>query len=182
MNNIFNALHYTPLSKVKVLIIGQDPYHDENQAHGLCFSVMKGVAVPPSLKNIYKELNNDLGLPIPNHGYLKKWADQGVLLLNTVLTVRGHEANSHKGKGWEIFTDKVVEAVNNQDRPIVIFLWGKPAISKRSMLNNKKHLVLESPHPSPLSANRVFFGSKQFSKANDFFRSNNEEEIDWQII
>lgn len=181
MHDIFNALHYTPLSKVKVLLLGQDPYHDENQAHGLCFSVPPGQMLPPSLKNIYKELEDDIGVKNFKNGYLKHWADQGVLLLNTVLTVRAHKANSHQGMGWELFTDAVIEAVNEEDRPIVIFLWGKPAQSKRKMLTNSKHLVIESPHPSPLSAYRGFFGSKPFSKANDFFVENGETEIDWQI-
>lgn len=181
MYDIFNALHYTPLSKVKVLLLGQDPYHNVNQAHGLSFSVLPGQQIPPSLQNIYKELKEDLGIEPPHHGYLKKWADEGVLLLNTVLTVRAHEANSHKGMGWETFTDAVIEAINVQDRPIVIFLWGRPAQNKQKMLNNPKHLVLKAPHPSPLSAYRGFFGSKPFSKANDFFAAHGIAPIDWQI-
>ncbi|MGX8795965.1 uracil-DNA glycosylase [Fusibacter sp. JL298sf-3] len=181
MYDIFNALHYTPLSKVKVLLLGQDPYHNVNQAHGLSFSVLPGQQIPPSLQNIYKELKEDLGIEPPHHGYLKKWADEGVLLLNTVLTVRAHEANSHKGMGWETFTDAVIEAINAQDRPIVIFLWGRPAQNKQKMLNNPKHLVLKAPHPSPLSAYRGFFGSKPFSKANDFFATHGIAPIDWQI-
>lgn len=181
MYDIFNALHYTPLSKVKVLLLGQDPYHNVNQAHGLSFSVLPGQQIPPSLQNIYKELKEDLGIEPPHHGYLKKWADEGVLLLNTVLTVRAHEANSHKGMGWETFTDAVIEAINVQDRPIVIFLWGRPAQNKQKMLNNPKHLVLKAPHPSPLSAYRGFFGSKPFSKANDFFVAHGIAPIDWQI-
>ncbi len=181
MYDIFNALHYTPLSKVKVLLLGQDPYHNVNQAHGLSFSVLPGQQIPPSLQNIYKELKEDLGIEPPHHGYLKKWADEGVLLLNTVLTVRAHEANSHKGMGWETFTDAVIEAINAQDRPIVIFLWGRPAQNKQKMLNNPKHLVLKAPHPSPLSAYRGFFGSKPFSKANDFFVAHGIAPIDWQI-
>ncbi|SFS05461.1 uracil-DNA glycosylase [Anaeromicropila populeti] len=180
--DIFNAFHFTPLSKVKVLILGQDPYHNERQAHGLCFSVLPDQKeLPPSLVNIYKELQDDLGCYIPNNGYLKKWADQGILLLNTVLTVRAHEANSHKGKGWEEFTDAVIHTVNAVDQPVVIILWGKPAQTKRKMLTNPRHLVLEAPHPSPLSAYRGFFGSKPFSKTNDFLVSNGVEAIDWQI-
>ncbi|MDF2486583.1 MAG: Uracil-DNA glycosylase, partial [Herbinix sp.] len=162
--NLFNAFHFTPLSKVKVVILGQDPYHNEGQAHGLCFSVKPEVDIPPSLVNIYKELQSDLGCYIPNNGYLEKWARQGVLLLNTVLTVRAHQANSHQGMGWERFTDAVIQAVNAQDRPIVFLLWGRPAQQKRSMLNNPKHLILEAPHPSPLSSYRGFFGSRHFSK------------------
>lgn len=181
MHDIFNALHYTPLSKVKVMILGQDPYHDVNQAHGLCFSVLPGQQPPPSLQNIYKELQEDLGYPVPNHGYLKKWADQGVLLLNTVLTVRAHQANSHQNKGWEHFTDAVIEAVNRQQRPVVYLLWGKPAQSKKPMLTNPSHLILQAPHPSPLSAYRGFFGSRPFSRANDFLEKNGAEPIDWCI-
>ncbi len=181
-DDIFNAFNFTPLSKVKLLLLGQDPYHGEHQAHGLSFSVLpEQKEIPPSLKNIYKELKSDLGCEIPNNGYLKKWADQGVLLLNTVLTVRAHEANSHQGRGWEQFTDAVIRAVNEQDRPIVYFLWGKPAQSKASMLTNPKHLVLKAPHPSPLSASRGFFGCKHFSQANAFFEANGVEPIDWQI-
>lgn len=181
MHDIFNALHYTPLSRVRVMILGQDPYHDVNQAHGLCFSVLPGQQPPPSLQNIYKELHDDLGCPIPNHGYLKKWADQGVLLLNTVLTVRAHQANSHQNKGWEQFTDAVIETVNRQQRPVVYFLWGKPAQSKRPMLTNPSHLILQAPHPSPLSAYRGFFGSQPFSRANDFLEKNGVGSIDWCI-
>ena len=163
-------------------MLGQDPYHNVNQAHGLSFSVLPSqTEIPPSLQNIYKELNSDLGMYIPNNGYLKKWADQGVLLLNTVLTVRAHQANSHQGKGWENFTDAVIKILNEQDRPIVYFLWGKPAQSKKKFLNNPKHLVLEAPHPSPLSAYRGFFGCKHFSKANEFLIANGIEAIDWQI-
>ncbi len=178
---IFNAFHFTPLSKVKVLLLGQDPYHNVNQAHGLSFSVKPGQEIPPSLQNIYKELNEDLGCYIPNNGYLIKWAEQGVLLLNTVLTVRTHQANSHKGRGWEQFTDAVINAVNAQDRPIVYMLWGAPAQKKISMLNNPKHLILTAPHPSPLSAYRGFFGCKHFSRCNDFLMENGIEPIDWQI-
>lgn len=180
-DDIFNALHLTPLKDVKVLILGQDPYHEVNQAHGLCFSVLPGNDTPPSLQNIYKELHEDLGCKIPNNGYLSKWADQGVLLLNTVLTVRAHEAFSHKGKGWEQFTDRIIEALNRQDRPIVYMLWGSPAQAKASMLNNPKHLILKAPHPSPLSAYRGFFGCKHFSKCNEFLKAHEIEPIDWQI-
>lgn len=180
-DDIFNAFHFTPLSKVKVVILGQDPYHNINQAHGLCFSVQPEVEIPPSLFNIYQELHTDLDCYIPNNGYLKKWADQGVLLLNTVLTVRAHQANSHQGKGWEKFTDAVIQAVNEQDRPIVFILWGRPAQKKKAMLSNPKHLILEAPHPSPLSASRGFFGSKPFSKTNQFLTEHGIEPIDWQI-
>lgn len=180
--DIFNALHLTPLSEVKVLILGQDPYINENEAHGLCFSVLpEQRKLPPSLQNIYKELNTDLGCKIPNNGYLEKWAKQGVLLLNTVLTVRAHESNSHKGRGWENFTDAIIQAVNEQDRPIVYMLWGKPAQQKIPMLTNPKHLILKAPHPSPLSAHRGFFGCKHFSQANDFLAKNGIAPIDWQI-
>ncbi len=179
--DIFNAFHFTPLSQVKVVILGQDPYHNEGQAHGLCFSVKPEVEIPPSLVNIYQELREDLGCYIPNNGYLEKWAKQGVLLLNTVLTVRAHQANSHQGKGWERFTDAVIQAVNAQDRPIVFLLWGRPAQRKRSMLNNPKHLILEAPHPSPLSAYRGFFGCKHFSKTNEFLQKNGVAPINWQI-
>ena len=180
-DDIFNAMHLTPLSQVKVLILGQDPDHNEGQAHGLCFSVRPEVDIPPSLENIYKELQDDLGCEIPNNGYLVKWASQGVLMLNTVLTVRAHKAFSHQGQGWEQFTDAVIRAVNEQDRPIVYMLWGKPAQSKIPMLDNPKHLILKAPHPSPLSAYRGFFGCKHFSQANEFLRSNGIEPIDWQI-
>ena len=180
--DIFNALHYTPLHRVRVLILGQDPYHEPGQAHGLCFSVQPGVQpLPPSLQNIYKELHDDRGCRIPNNGYLKKWADQGVLLLNTLLTVRAHQAFSHKGKGWEQFTDAVIDAVNAEDRPIVCMLWGRPAGEKAVRLNNPKFLILQSPHPSPLSASRGFFGCRHFSKCNEFLKEHGEEPIDWQI-
>lgn len=181
-DDIFNAFHLTPLSKVKVLILGQDPYHGEHQAHGLCFSVLPDQPeLPPSLQNIYKELQDDLGCYIPNNGYLKKWAQQGVLMLNTVLTVRAHQAGSHQGKGWEQFTDAIIQAVNAQDRPIVYLLWGKPAQSKIPMLTNPKHLILKAPHPSPLSAYRGFFGCRHFSQTNAFLMENGIEPIDWQI-
>lgn len=180
-DDLFNAFHLTPLENVKVVILGQDPYHDVGQAHGLCFSVKPGIQAPPSLVNIYKELQDDLGCYIPNNGYLVKWAEQGVLLLNTVLTVRAHQANSHRGIGWEQFTDAAIKVLNEQDRPIVFILWGKPAQMKKQMLNNPKHLILEAPHPSPLSSYRGFFGSKPFSKTNAFLKQNGLQEIDWQI-
>ncbi len=181
-DDIFNAFHFTPLNKVKILILGQDPYHNVNQAHGLCFSVQTSQRkLPPSLVNIYKELESDVSCKIANNGYLKSWAEQGIMLLNTVLTVREHQANSHQNKGWETFTDRVIEEVNKLDRPIVYLLWGKPAQSKKKMLNNPKHLVLEAPHPSPLSAHRGFFGCKHFSKANNFLKENGIEGINWQI-
>ncbi len=179
--DIFNAFHLTPLSKVKVVILGQDPYHNVGQAHGLCFSVQSGTEVPPSLQNIYQELQNDLGCKIPNNGYLVKWANQGVLLLNTVLTVRAHQANSHQGKGWEEFTDAVIRTLNEKEEPIVFLLWGKPAQMKKSMLNNPNHLILQAPHPSPLSAYRGFFGCKHFSQTNEFLKQHGLEPIDWQI-
>lgn len=180
-DDIFNAFNLTPLSKVKVVILGQDPYHGDGQAHGLSFSVRPNVAIPPSLLNIYQELESDCGCYIPNNGYLEKWAKQGVLLLNTVLTVQAHKAFSHRGIGWEEFTDAAIRAVNEQDRSIVYLLWGKPAQSKKSMLNNPKHLILEAHHPSPLSAYRGFFGCHHFSKANEFLTEHGETPIDWQI-
>lgn len=179
--DIFSAFDYTPLSKVKVVILGQDPYHNNGQAHGLSFSVKPQVDIPPSLVNIYQELHDDLGCDIPNNGYLKKWADQGVLMLNTVLTVRAHNANSHRGLGWEQFTDAAIKAVNELDRPVVFMLWGRPAQAKKALLNNPKHLILEAPHPSPLSAYRGFFGCKHFSQANQFLASHQAGTIDWQI-
>lgn len=180
-DDIFNAFHFTPLKNVKVVILGQDPYHGDGQAHGLCFSVKPDVEIPPSLVNIYQELHDDLGCTIPSHGYLKKWADQGVLLLNTVLTVQAHRANSHRGIGWEEFTDAAIRVLNEQDRPIVFILWGRPAQMKKKMLTNPKHLILEAPHPSPLSAYRGFFGSKPFSQTNRFLEEHGVEPIDWQI-
>ena len=180
-DEIFTAFELTPLAEVKVVIIGQDPYHGDGQAHGLCFSVKPDIETPPSLVNIYKELNSDLGCYIPNNGYLTKWAKQGVLMLNTVLTVRAHQANSHRGIGWEEFTDAAIRILNEQDRPIVYLLWGKPAQMKKSMLNNSKHLILEAPHPSPLSAYRGFFGCQHFSKTNAFLKENGLTPIDWQI-
>ena len=180
-DDIFNAFAFTPLSKVKVVILGQDPYHEPGQAHGLCFSVKPEVDIPPSLVNIYKELEDDLGCYIPNNGYLEKWARQGVLMLNTVLTVRAHQANSHKEIGWEKFSDAAIRKVSEQDRPIVFILWGRPAQAKKSMLHNPKHLILEAPHPSPLSAYRGFFGSRPFSQANRFLKAQGIEPVDWQI-
>lgn len=180
-DDIFNAFHFTPLEEVKVVILGQDPYHEPGQAHGLCFSVKPQVPIPPSLVNIYKELEDDLGCYIPNNGYLEKWARQGVLMLNTVLTVRAHQANSHKDLGWEQFTDAAIHVLAEQDRPMVFVLWGKPAQRKKEMIHNPKHLILESPHPSPLSAYRGFFGSRPFSRANKFLAEHGIEPIDWQI-
>ncbi len=178
---IFTAFNLTDINDVKVLILGQDPYHEPGQAHGLSFSVKPGVAIPPSLLNIYKELEDELSLYIPNNGYLEKWAKQGVLMLNTVLTVRAHNANSHKGIGWEEFTDAAIMALNELDKPIVYMLWGSNARSKAKMLNNKKQLVLEAPHPSPLSSYRGFFGCNHFIKCNEFLKANGLSEIDWQI-
>ena len=179
--DIFNAFHLTPLEKVRVVILGQDPYHEPGQAHGLSFSVKGDVAIPPSLVNIYKELSDDLGCYIPDNGDLTKWAEQGVLLLNTLLTVRAHAAFSHKGIGWERFTDAAIKAVASQDRPVVFILWGRPAQEKRQFIYNPKHLVIASPHPSPLSAHRGFFGSRPFSKTNQYLTANGLEPIDWQI-
>lgn len=181
MHDIFNALHYTAYKDVKVVILGQDPYHGPNQAHGLSFSVKPGVGIPPSLLNMYKELQTDLGCYIPNNGYLKKWADQRILLLNASLTVRAHTANSHKGKGWEILTDKIISLLNDRKDPVVFILWGNNAISKEKLITNKYHYIIKSVHPSPLSASRGFFGSKPFSKCNDFLKSIGKNPIDWQI-
>ncbi len=180
-DDIFNAFSLTPLDKVKVVILGQDPYHNDGQAHGLCFSVNKGIDIPPSLVNIYQEIHDDLGCDIPDHGNLTEWAEQGVLLLNTVLTVRAHQANSHRNIGWEQFTDAAINILNSVDRPIVFMLWGRPAQEKEKILNNPKHLVLKAPHPSPLSAYRGFFGCRHFSKCNDFLTANGVDPIDWQI-
>ncbi|MBP3703221.1 MAG: uracil-DNA glycosylase [Lachnospiraceae bacterium] len=180
-DDIFNAFHLTPLANVKVVILGQDPYHNVGQAHGLCFSVQKGVEIPPSLVNIYQELHDDIGCPIPHHGNLTSWAEQGVLLLNTVLTVKAHRAASHQGMGWEQFTDAAIRAVETLDRPVVYILWGRPAAQKKKMITNPKHLVLEAPHPSPLSAYRGFFGSRPFSQANRFLEENGVSPVDWTI-
>ena len=179
--DIFNAFEFTPLSEVKVVILGQDPYHNVGQAHGLCFSVKPDVAIPPSLVNIYQELHDDLGCTVPDNGYLVKWAKQGVMLLNTVLTVRADAAKSDLGIGWDEFTDAAIKILKQQDRPMVFILWGRPAQAKKAMLNNPKHLILEAPHPSPLSAHRGFFGSKPFSKTNAFLEANGLAPIDWQI-
>ncbi len=178
---IYTALKLTPYKDTKVVILGQDPYHEPNQAHGLAFSVNKGVMVPPSLQNIYKELHDDLGCSIPNHGFLISWAKQGVLLLNTVLTVQAHRANSHRGQGWEELTDTIIRKINAKNEPVVFILWGSNARSKKAFITNKKHLILESVHPSPLSAYNGFFGSRPFSKTNNFLIANGEDPIDWQI-
>ena len=179
--DLFNAFHFTPLHEVKAVILGQDPYHNVGQAHGLCFSVNKGIEIPPSLVNIYQELHDDIGFVIPSHGCLTEWAQQGVLLLNTVLTVRAHEANSHKNMGWEEFTDAAIRVLDQEDRPIVFMLWGRPAQEKKKLLHNPKHLILEAPHPSPLSAYRGFFGCRHFSQCNAFLASHGVSPIDWQI-
>jgi uracil-DNA glycosylase len=181
MYDIFNALHYTPYSKTKVCILGQDPYHGPGQAHGLSFSVKPGVPPPPSLQNIFKELHDDLGCKIPNHGCLEHWARQGVLLLNTVLTVRRGQANSHRGKGWEQFTDRVIQLLNEREKPVVFILWGKNAQAKKAMIDATRHLIIESAHPSPYSAHAGFFGSRPFSRANEFLRRIGETPIDWEI-
>lgn len=180
-DEIFTAFHLTPLEQVKVVILGQDPYHNDGQAHGLCFSVKPDVDIPPSLVNIYQELHEDCGCYLPNNGYLEKWAKQGVLLLNTVLTVRAHQANSHRGIGWEEFTDAAIRILDEQDRPMVFLLWGRPAQMKKSMLHNPKHLILEAPHPSPLSAYRGFFGCRHFSQTNAYLEAHGLAPIDWQI-
>ena len=181
-DQIFNALHLTPLHKVKVVILGQDPYHNVHQAHGLCFSVPEDQKeIPPSLINIYRELHDDVGCRVPQTGCLVKWAQQGVLLLNTVLTVRAHQANSHRNHGWEQFTDAIIQAVETQDRPIVYMLWGSPAQTKAVMVTNPRHLVLRAPHPSPLLAYRGFFGCRHFSLCNEFLEAHGETPIDWQL-
>lgn len=179
--NIFNALKWTSYEDTRAVILGQDPYHGENQAHGLAFSVQKGIEAPPSLKNIYKELQNELGLYIPDNGYLEKWARQGVLLLNSSLTVRDGEANSHKGKGWEIFTDKIVRLLNDRREPVIFLLWGNDARRKEELITNPQHIVLTAAHPSPLSASRGFFGCGHFKKVNNMLTAMNRPPIDWQI-
>ena len=181
MHDIFNALKASSFKDTKVVILGQDPYHEPNQAHGLCFSVLKGVPAPPSLQNIYKELADDIGFKIPSHGQLTKWAEQGVLMLNTVLTVRRGQANSHKGMGWEQFTDRVISELNKKDTPVIFFLWGSPAKTKAQIINNPLHIKLTCVHPSPLSAYRGFFGCKHFSKTNELLIKNGLTPIDWQI-
>lgn len=179
--DIYNALHFTPYKDTKVVIIGQDPYHGPGQAHGLSFSVKPGVGIPPSLKNIYKELKTDLGCYIPNHGHLMEWTKQGVLLLNSVLTVQAGVPNSHKALGWEMFTDKVIEILNKREAPVVFILWGRFAQQKQELITSSKHYIIKSPHPSPFSANKGFFGSKPFSQTNAFLRTIGSKEIDWQI-
>ncbi|MGL5755200.1 MAG: uracil-DNA glycosylase [Paraclostridium sp.] len=181
MDDIFNALKYTSYKDTKVLILGQDPYHGENQAHGLAFSVKPGVKTPPSLLNMYKELKTEYDYCIPNNGYLVPWTKQGVLLLNTALTVRAHEANSHKGKGWEIFTDNIIKLLNLRNEPVIFVLWGNNARNKKKLIDTEKHYIIESAHPSPLSASRGFFGSKPFSKTNEILVSLGKAPIDWQI-
>ncbi|UOW68472.1 uracil-DNA glycosylase [Paraclostridium bifermentans] len=181
MHDIFNALKYTSYKDTKVLILGQDPYHGENQAHGLAFSVKPGVKTPPSLLNMYKELNSEFECFIPNNGFLVPWTKQGILLLNTALTVRAHEANSHKGKGWETFTDHIIETLNLREDPVIFVLWGNNARSKKKLIDANKHYIIESAHPSPLSASRGFFGSKPFSQVNDILVKLGKEPIDWQI-
>ena len=181
MYDIFNALKWTPYAETKVVILGQDPYHEENQAHGLAFSVKVGVDIPPSLLNMYKELHNELGLYIPNNGYLEKWARQGVMLLNSALTVRHSLANSHRNKGWETFTNRVIECLNEREEPVIFLLWGNNAKEKKSLITNPKHFVLTAAHPSPLSASRGFFGCGHFKKANEILEKLGQTPIDWQI-
>lgn len=181
MYHIFEALEETPFEQVKVVILGQDPYHGPHQAHGLSFSVQPGVKVPPSLKNVYKELQSDLGFSPVNHGYLISWAQQGVLLLNTILTVREGQAFSHRGKGWEILTDTIIQKLNNRKDPVIFILWGKPAQQKKTMIDTSRHVVLCAPHPSPLSAHRGFFGSKPFSKTNEALLAMEKAPIDWRL-
>lgn len=180
-HDIFNAFRLTPYSEIKVVLIGQDPYHGPGQAHGLSFSVKPGIPAPPSLINIFKEMHDDLGIAIPNHGFLESWARQGVLLLNTVLTVRASEAHSHRMKGWETFTDEVIRAINLKNEPVVFWLWGKPAQDKEKLITNPCHLILKAPHPSPLSVYRGFYGSKPFSKTNEFLIKIGKAPIDWTL-
>lgn len=179
--NVFAAFENCPYENVKVVILGQDPYHEPRQAHGMCFSVNPGVDIPPSLRNIYQELNKELGCKIPNNGYLMPWAKQGVFLLNTVMTVERGKANSHAGRGWETFTDHVIEHINEKEDPVVFLLWGRNARNKASMIDHSKHLVLECAHPSPLSAYHGFFGCNHFIQANQFLKEHGKETIDWQV-
>ncbi len=179
--DVFKAFHYTPYEDVKVVILGQDPYHGENQAHGLSFSVKKGVNIPPSLRNMYQELETDLGIKAPKHGELTSWATQGVLLLNAVLTVEKDHANSHRGKGWEQFTDQVIRFLNERDDPIIFVLWGNPARKKKCLINQQKHVIIESTHPSPLSAYRGFLGSRPYSQINQQLQKWDKEPINWEI-
>lgn len=181
MYDIFNALKFTPYEKVKAVILGQDPYHQPGQAHGLCFSVQKGVPQPPSLVNIFKELADDLGITPPDHGNLESWANNGVLLLNTALTVRKNQANSHRGKGWEIFTDRVIELLNERQQPMVFILWGNNAKAKEKLITNSNHCIIKGAHPSPLSAHYGFWGGKYFSRTNAFLASTGQEPIDWIV-
>ena len=181
MYDIFNSLKSVAYEDVKVVILGQDPYHGPGQAHGYAFSVQKGIKTPPSLQNIYKEMHDDIGTYIPNNGYLIKWTNQGVLLLNTSLTVRAHQANSHQKIGWEILTDNIIKKLNEREKPVVFILWGRNAQSKERFITNPNHYIIKSPHPSPLSAHRGFFGSRPFSKTNDFLKASGQETIDWQI-
>ena len=180
-DDVFTALHLTPYADVKVVILGQDPYHGAGQAHGLCFSVRRGVTIPPSLRNVYQELRNDLGVPTPSHGNLEDWARRGVLLLNTTLTVRSGQAASHQGKGWERFTDRVISTVNAKTERVVFLLWGAPSRKKKSLVDTSRHTVIESAHPSPLSAHNGFFGSRPFSRTNDALRQAGREPIDWRL-
>lgn len=180
-HEVFAALELTPYEQVNVLLLGQDPYHDHNQAHGLCFSVRPGIRPPPSLMNIFRELRNDVGFRIPNHGYLVPWARQGILLLNAVLTVRAHQPNSHRNKGWEVFTDAIIRAVSARDSPVVFVLWGSYAQKKLKLIDTEKHFIVQSAHPSPLSAERGFFGSRPFSRINGALRQAGKPEIDWQL-
>jgi len=178
---IFSAFNFTPFNKVKVVILGQDPYHGPGQAHGLCFSVPEGIVQPPSLQNIFKEINSDLGLNIPKQGNLEKWAKQGVLLLNATLTVRARQAGSHQNRGWEQFTDAAIRKLSEKRQYLVFLLWGNYAIAKSSLIDHSKHLILTSPHPSPFSVHRGFFGNRHFSKTNDYLKEHGIEEIDWSI-
>jgi len=180
-DEVFSALRLTPFKNVNVLLLGQDPYHDHNQAHGLCFSVRPGISPPPSLLNIYKELHTDVGFEMPNNGFLVPWAEQGVLMLNAVLTVRAHEPNSHRDKGWEVFTDAIIRAVGSKSDRVVFLLWGAYAQKKVTLIDTTRHLILKAPHPSPLSAARGFFGCRHFSKANQALREAGKPEIDWQL-